>query len=212
MYLPKASSFLVCLVVFFFVCFPNYHIQIYLNFARNHLFKVFERVLKSIGGQTLSSKPCSFSSNLSSQCWEPKGVLIPDLGHSTLSQFPSDIMGDALKEKRSSKKLAKDPSVAKSKASSSSSASPNTSGMPGPVPIDNPAFDKLHTIQKDWAQREWIETVNGSMKRIVDFLNKFDISTRYRLASLNQKLTALERQMDYLESQAVGDGDGQAEE
>jgi len=84
-----------------------------------------------------------------------------------------------IKDKRASKKLAKDTSVSKSKTTPVASSSASTTGaMPGPVAVDNPAFDKLHSIQKDWAQREWIETVNGSMKRIVDFLNKFGTSLR----------------------------------
>jgi hypothetical protein len=53
--------------------------------------------------------------------------------------------------------------------------------MPSPAPVDNAAFDKLHIIQKDWAQREWIEAVNGSMKRIVDFLNKFGMLSNVTL-------------------------------
>lgn len=87
------------------------------------------------------------------------------------------IMGDAAKDKKSSKKSTKEGTLGKAKASSSAPA-PAAAGMPGPAPIDNPAFDKLHSIQKDWAQREWIETVNGSMKRIVDFLNKFGTPSR----------------------------------
>lgn len=81
-------------------------------------------------------------------------------------------MGDALKDKRSSKKLAKD-GVAKSTKTAGGSGAAVQSTMASPAPVDNPNFDKLPSVQKDWVQREWIETVNGSMKRIVDFLNKF---------------------------------------
>lgn len=86
-------------------------------------------------------------------------------------------MGDAVKDKKAGKKPSKETSL-KSKTTAVASSSAPAGAMPGPVAIDNPAFDKLHTIQKDWAQREWIETVNGSMKRIVDFLNKFGTLSR----------------------------------
>jgi len=60
-------------------------------------------------------------------------------------------------------------------------------------------MDKTH-IQKDWEQREVLENVTVNIKKIAEFLNKFDTSTRYRLAKINEKLTSLERQMEYLEA------------
>ena len=47
---------------------------------------------------------------------------------------------------------------------------------------------------------EYIELIAGSIKRISDFLNSFDTSCRSRLSNLNQKLTAIERKVDYLEA------------
>ena len=32
--------------------------------------------------------------------------------------------------------------------------------------------------QQDWANREYIELISGSIKRIADFLNAFDMSCR----------------------------------
>ncbi|XP_075981393.1 hematopoietic stem/progenitor cell protein 300 isoform X1 [Anticarsia gemmatalis] len=55
-------------------------------------------------------------------------------------------------------------------------------------------------IQQDWANREYIEVITGSIKKITDFLNSFDMSCRSRLATLNEKLTSLERKIDYLEA------------
>lgn len=93
-----------------------------------------------------------------------------------------------MKDKKSAKKATKDGTLKSSKSSSQAPPlSPHSSGMPGPAPIDNPAFDKLHHIQKDWAQREWIETVNGSMKRIVDFLNKFGTTFALHLQDYTSK-------------------------
>ena len=61
--------------------------------------------------------------------------------------------------------------------------------------------------QQDWANREYIELISGSIKRIADFLNAFDMSCRSRLSTLNEKLTSLERKVDYLEAR-VGGGSG----
>ena len=42
--------------------------------------------------------------------------------------------------------------------------------------------------------------ISGSIKRIADFLNSFDMSCRSRLSTLNEKLTTLERKVDFLEA------------
>ncbi|XP_026492933.1 probable protein BRICK1-B [Vanessa tameamea] len=55
-------------------------------------------------------------------------------------------------------------------------------------------------IQQDWANREYIEVITGSIKKITDFLNSFDMSCRSRLAALHEKLVSLERKIDYLEA------------
>ena len=54
--------------------------------------------------------------------------------------------------------------------------------------------------QADWAQREYIELMSGSLKRISDFLNAFDMSVRGRLAGMNEKLVSLERKVKFLEA------------
>eukprot|EP00096_Caligus_rogercresseyi_P011429 TRINITY_DN4491_c0_g1_i1.p2 TRINITY_DN4491_c0_g1~~TRINITY_DN4491_c0_g1_i1.p2 ORF type:complete len:102 (+),score=28.66 TRINITY_DN4491_c0_g1_i1:90-395(+) len=54
--------------------------------------------------------------------------------------------------------------------------------------------------QGDWGNREYIELMTGSIKRISDFLNSFDTSCRSRLSSLDQRLSHLERRIDYLEA------------
>ncbi|XP_013388969.1 probable protein BRICK1-A [Lingula anatina] len=55
-------------------------------------------------------------------------------------------------------------------------------------------------IQQDWANREYIEVITTSIKKIADFLNSFDTSCRSKLAMLNEKLTALERRVEYIEA------------
>ncbi len=58
-------------------------------------------------------------------------------------------------------------------------------------------------IQQDWNNREFVEVITSSIKKIAEFLNAFDLSARSRLAALNQKLTALERQVDYIEARVA---------
>lgn len=55
-------------------------------------------------------------------------------------------------------------------------------------------------IQQDWTNREYIEVITVSIKKIADFLNSFDMSCRSRLATLNEKLTTLERRVEYIEA------------
>ena len=55
-------------------------------------------------------------------------------------------------------------------------------------------------VQQDWNNREFIEVITTSIKNITEFLNAFDLSARSRLATLNEKLTYLERQVDYIEA------------
>lgn len=56
------------------------------------------------------------------------------------------------------------------------------------------------SIQQDWSNREYIEVITCSVKKITDFLNTFDLSCRSRLATLNEKLTQLERKVEYIEA------------
>jgi len=57
--------------------------------------------------------------------------------------------------------------------------------------------------QQDWANREYIEIITSNIKKITDFLNSFDMSCRGKLAGLNEKLTGLERQIEYLEARVT---------
>eukprot|EP00051_Salpingoeca_urceolata_P027113 m.480083 g.480083 ORF g.480083 m.480083 type:complete len:68 (+) comp21693_c0_seq1:123-326(+) len=61
------------------------------------------------------------------------------------------------------------------------------------------------TVQKDWDNREFIETLSAGLKRITEFLNSFDASTRYRLANLNDRVTSLERSLDYIAAKVSKD-------
>jgi uncharacterized protein len=55
-------------------------------------------------------------------------------------------------------------------------------------------------IQQDWTNREFIEKIVLNIKKITDFLNAFDLSCRTKLANLDEKLTLIEKQIDYLDA------------
>ncbi|XP_068170461.1 probable protein BRICK1 [Antennarius striatus] len=74
---------------------------------------------------------------------------------------------------------------------------PNCSNMAGQ---EDPVQREIH---QDWANREYIEVITSSIKKIADFLNSFDMSCRSRLATLNEKLTALERRIEYIEARVT---------
>ena len=72
-------------------------------------------------------------------------------------------------------------------------------------------------IKQDWDNRDYIEGISISILKIAEFLNKFgtlnrcnilnsyshlheEQNTRVKLGELNQKLTNLERKMEYVEA------------
>lgn len=55
-------------------------------------------------------------------------------------------------------------------------------------------------IQQDWENREFNESMISNIKRVTDFLNSFEQSCRGKLALLDEKLTILERQVEYFEA------------
>ncbi|XP_058580133.1 probable protein BRICK1 [Neofelis nebulosa] len=58
-------------------------------------------------------------------------------------------------------------------------------------------------IDQDWVNREYIEVITSSIKKMADFLNSFIMSCRSRLATLNEKLTALKRRIEYIEARVT---------
>uniref|UniRef100_A0ABI7WK17 BRICK1 subunit of SCAR/WAVE actin nucleating complex n=2 Tax=Felis catus TaxID=9685 RepID=A0ABI7WK17_FELCA len=63
-------------------------------------------------------------------------------------------------------------------------------------------------IHQDWVNRKYIEVITSSIKKMADFLNSFDMPCHSRLSTLNEKLTALEPRIEYIEAQVTkGAGD-----
>ncbi|XP_040109280.1 probable protein BRICK1 [Oryx dammah] len=58
-------------------------------------------------------------------------------------------------------------------------------------------------IHQDWANREYIEVITSSIKKIANFLKSFDMSCRSRLATIKQKLTALELRIEYIQARVT---------
>ncbi|KAJ1463351.1 hypothetical protein M885DRAFT_455942 [Pelagophyceae sp. CCMP2097] len=68
--------------------------------------------------------------------------------------------------------------------------------------MDPDTRHKVQTIQADWENRELVEIVQMNLLTVTTFLNQFDTSARYKLARINEKLSKLERHLDFCE-QAV---------
>ena len=55
-------------------------------------------------------------------------------------------------------------------------------------------------LQQDWDDREFVEVVHLNMVKIANFLNNFDITVRTKIASLNERLSKLERTVEFCEA------------
>lgn len=55
-------------------------------------------------------------------------------------------------------------------------------------------------LREDWDNREYAQVVADNIKHIADFLSNFELSCRSKIASLNDKLTLLERKVEFLEA------------
>lgn len=79
----------------------------------------------------------------------------------------------------------------------------NTSGV-GSISTGSGHFSSVQRqIQQDWSNREYIEVILSNIKKITDFLNTFDLSCRSKLAMLDEKLTKLEREIDFVEARVT---------
>nr|GMD61214.1 protein BRICK 1 [Ipomoea batatas] len=56
-------------------------------------------------------------------------------------------------------------------------------------------------VQADWESREFISHISLNIRRLFDFLLHFEVTTKTKLSSLNEKLHTLERRLELLELQ-----------
>jgi uncharacterized protein len=54
-------------------------------------------------------------------------------------------------------------------------------------------------ISNDWLSREFQQNIQYNIQQVAILLNTFDTATRFKLAALNEKLTKIERQVEYIE-------------
>ncbi|KAJ7513765.1 hypothetical protein O6H91_23G013400 [Diphasiastrum complanatum] len=55
-------------------------------------------------------------------------------------------------------------------------------------------------VQADWDNRQFSNGLSLNVRRLFEFLLQFEGTTRSKLAILNEKLTMLERQLEFLEA------------
>ena len=53
---------------------------------------------------------------------------------------------------------------------------------------------------RDQMDRRALQHLEGEIQNLVGFINEFSLSARAKLASVNERLTSLERTVDYLEA------------
>ena len=55
-------------------------------------------------------------------------------------------------------------------------------------------------LANDWVSREFQQNIQYNIKSVANMLNELDTATRFKLAQLNEKLTKIERQVEYIEA------------
>lgn len=68
-----------------------------------------------------------------------------------------------------------------------------------PRSSSSPLSSTMSHISNDWLSREFQQNIQYNIMQVATLLNTFDTSTRFKLAQLNEKLTKIERQMEYIE-------------
>jgi len=56
------------------------------------------------------------------------------------------------------------------------------------------------SLSSDWEQREFVQNIQYNLIKIADFINRFDLSCRSKLALLDERMSKLERSLDLLEA------------
>ncbi|VDK84912.1 unnamed protein product [Litomosoides sigmodontis] len=55
-------------------------------------------------------------------------------------------------------------------------------------------------LREDWNNREYAQVISDNIRHIVDFLCNFELSCRSRIATLSDKVSLLERKVEFLEA------------
>eukprot|EP00611_Tribonema_gayanum_P024490 TRINITY_DN5421_c0_g1_i1.p1 TRINITY_DN5421_c0_g1~~TRINITY_DN5421_c0_g1_i1.p1 ORF type:complete len:196 (-),score=47.83 TRINITY_DN5421_c0_g1_i1:40-627(-) len=59
-------------------------------------------------------------------------------------------------------------------------------------------------VQKDWKEREVVESVHHNMLKVAKFLNEFEVSMRFQLGKLSDRVNLLERNLELCEAALYG--------
>ena len=60
--------------------------------------------------------------------------------------------------------------------------------------------DYSQAVYNDWNERDYVENIQLNILQIAKFLNEFERCTKFKLACVNEKMTKLERTIEYCES------------
>lgn len=69
--------------------------------------------------------------------------------------------------------------------------------MPQPTSQTTPV---QRQFKEDWDNREFIHLIADNVQRIAEFLGQFELSSKGKLAMLNDAITNLERKVEFLEA------------
>ncbi|KAI3660225.1 hypothetical protein MP638_004499 [Amoeboaphelidium occidentale] len=58
-------------------------------------------------------------------------------------------------------------------------------------------------VKEDYDNRELIDKLTLSLRQMTEFINKFDLQSRFLLAKIDERLCALERKMNSFEARVV---------
>jgi hypothetical protein len=61
-------------------------------------------------------------------------------------------------------------------------------------------MEEKNVIQDDWTQREFVAKMHFGVSKIVSFLNRFEAEARFKLVMVNEQLTRLERNCDFVQA------------
>ncbi|GAB9465907.1 hypothetical protein Gpo141_00003294 [Globisporangium polare] len=58
---------------------------------------------------------------------------------------------------------------------------------------------RAQLLRDDWQTKAQVEHIQLELLQLVDFVNRFHASAKSRLVALNEKMTAMERNLRYVE-------------
>ncbi|KAE9556372.1 hypothetical protein FO519_000412 [Halicephalobus sp. NKZ332] len=66
--------------------------------------------------------------------------------------------------------------------------------------VGNIQLSVQRQLKDDWDNREYVQLISDNVKNIADFLTQFEVSCKGKLAELDDRITNIERKLDFLEA------------